>query len=85
MLVSGRTSRSPVRFHLKTRLLETLVQIAVLKPAGQDPAGQPLFRSEPMLVSDLLGWLRRRYGIAVGAAQLLDGVARSPADLRAIR
>jgi hypothetical protein len=85
MLISGRTPRSPVRFHLKTRLLETLVQIAVLKPAGQDPAGQPLFKSEPILVSDLLDWLRRRYGIAVGAAQLHNGAARSPSDLRALR
>ncbi len=85
MLVAGRTSRSPVRFHLKTRLLETLVQVAVLKPTGQDPAGQPLFRSEPMLVSELLSWLRRRYGIAAGAAQLRDGAARSPGDLRALR
>ncbi|TAK28175.1 MAG: hypothetical protein EPO21_23070 [Chloroflexota bacterium] len=85
MLVSGRTWRSPIRFHVKTRLLETLVQIAVLRPAGQDAAGQPLFKSEPMLVSDLLNWLRRRYGIGVGAAQLSDGIVRSPADLRALR
>lgn len=85
MLVSGRSSRSPSRFHLGTRLLETLVQIAVLQPYGQDASGQPQFRSEPMLIRDLLTWLRRRYGIAIGAAQVRDKTALSPADLRALR
>ncbi len=85
MLLSGRTSRSPVRFHLGTRLLETLVQIAVLKPSGLDAAGQPQFRSEPMLVSELLTWLRHRYGIAIGAAQVHNRDALSPTNLKALR
>lgn len=85
MLVSGRSPRSPIRFHLGTKLLETLVQVAVLKPIGQDAAGQPQFRSEPMLISDFLTWLQRRYGIVIGAAQIADGASLSPGDLRALR
>jgi hypothetical protein len=86
MLVSGRSPRSPVRFHLGTRLLETLVQIAVLRPVGTDPNGNAQFRSEPILVSDLLAWLRRRYGIAIGAAHVHQSpTPLSPADLKALR
>ncbi|MFN8535168.1 MAG: hypothetical protein U0556_16645, partial [Dehalococcoidia bacterium] len=86
MLVSGRSPRSPVRFHLGTRLLETLVQIAVLRPTGADPNGHAQFTSEPILISDLLTWLRQRYGIAIGAAQVQQGAAGlSPADLKAMR
>lgn len=85
MLISGRSPRSPVRFHLGTKLLETLVQIAVLKPTGQDAAGQPQFQSEPMLISDFLSWLRRRYGIAIGAAQITDNGSLSPTELKALR
>ncbi len=84
MLVSGRSPRSPARFHLGTRLLETLVQIAVLRPIGTDPNGQAQFRSEPILVSDLLAWLRCRYGIAIGPAHVHQ-VPLSPADLKALR
>jgi hypothetical protein len=85
MLVSGRSTRSPVRFHLGTRLLETLVQIAVLKPHKQEAARDWQFRSEPMLVSDLLNWLRHRYGIAIGAAQVQGSGSLAPADLKALR
>lgn len=82
MLVSGRSARSPFRFHLGNRLLETLVQIAVVQPYGREADGQPHFRSEPMLISDLLFWLRRRYGIAIGAAQVLNPPGLSPVDLK---
>lgn len=85
MLISGRSPRSPVRFHLGTRLLETLVQVAVLQPNGVDAAGHPLFKSEPMLISELLTWLCQRYGIAIGAAQLKGADALSPGDLKALR
>jgi hypothetical protein len=85
MLVSGRSPRSPNRFHLGTKLLETLVQIAVLKPDGTDAAGQSKFRSEPILVSELLDWLRRRYGIGIGASQLAGPERLSPGDLKALR
>lgn len=85
MLVSGRSPRSPVRFHLGTRLLETLVQIAVLRPDGVDAAGQSRFRSEPILIGELLWWLRRRYGITIGAAQVGSQAALSPGELRALR
>lgn len=85
MLVSGRSPRSPNRFHLGTRLLETLVQIAVLQPQGQDPSGQPIFVSKPMLVNDLLAWLRQRYGIAIGSAQVRGRDMLSPGDLKALR
>lgn len=85
MLVSGRSLRSPVRFHLGTRLLETLVQIAVLKPYKQESSREWLFRSEPMLVSDLLNWLRHRYGIAIGAAQVQGRSSLAPTDLKALR
>lgn len=85
MLVSGRSPRSPVRYRLGTKLLETLVQIAVLNPAGQDAAGRAQFQSEPMLISDFLSWLHRRYGIAIGAAQVANERSLSPADLKALR
>jgi hypothetical protein len=86
LLVSGRSPRSPMRFHLGTRLLETLVQIAVLHPVGSDPNGQAQFRSEPILVNDLLTWLRRRYGFAIGAAHISQRLTPlSPTDLKALR
>jgi hypothetical protein len=85
LLVSGRSPRSPGRFHLGTRLLETLVQVAVLKPDGQDAAGQPRFRSEPILVRELLAWLYRRYGLVISAAQVADHTSLAPADLHALR
>lgn len=85
LLVGGQTARSASRFHLGTRLLETLVQIAVLRPGAPDANGQPRFQSEPMLISDLLFWLRRRYGIAIGAPQVRGNETLSPADLKALR
>jgi hypothetical protein len=85
LLVGGQTVRSASRFHLGTRLLETLVQLAVLRPGQKDANGNPRFHSEPMLISDLLAWLRRRYGIAIGAAQVRDSDLLSPSDLKALR
>ena len=38
-----------------------------------------------MLISDFLWWLRRRYGIAIGAAQIADNGSLSPTDLKALR
>jgi hypothetical protein len=85
LLAGGLTARSASRFHMGTRLLEALVQVAVMKPRGQDGAGNPRFASEPMLVSELLSWLHRRYGIAIGAAQAGANQDLTPPELRALR
>jgi len=75
-----RQGRGPInvrRFTIGSGMLETLAQIAVLRPAGRG------FESEPMLVDDFLDFLRDRYGIFIG--DLPDGEDVPPADLAALR
>ncbi len=56
--------RSARWFSLESGLLETLVQIAVLKPDAQAQGG---FVSQNVLLDEFIGWLRTRYGFVVYA------------------
>ena len=80
-LAQGRTKGAPRRFILDSRLLEVLLQIAVLKPGGS--AG---FHTGEMRVDELLAFLRGRYGIFVDQLPTGDGfAAESIDDRRALR
>lgn len=63
VLVQGRSSSNPRRWHLGGRLLEVFVQLAVLK--HDDVAGGKRFHTEPSLIDDFLRWLEHRYGFVV--------------------
>jgi len=63
LLRQGKGQRNERRWHLGSRLLEMLVQIAVLEPVGHGATMG--FRSRPILVEDFVRWLRVRYGLAL--------------------
>lgn len=74
---------SPRRFVLESRLLETLLQLAVLRPAPDTSEG---FRTEPMRIEDLIEFLRVRYGLYVDRLPLGDGFDEPGIDnLQALR
>jgi hypothetical protein len=77
-LVQGRSASNPRRFHLGGRLLEVLVQLAVLQYDRPD-GSQVRFYTEPMLVDDFLAWVEKRYGFVVGTP--VTPHARSPVTL----
>lgn len=80
-LAQGRTKNAPRRFVLDSRLLEVLLQIAVLKPGGA--LG---FHTGELRVDEVLVFLRERYGICIDQLPLHDGfTATSIEDLRALR
>lgn len=74
LLAQGKTRNAPRRFILDSRLLEVLLQIAVLKPGGS--LG---FHSSPLRIDELLSWLRTRYGLYVD--QLPPGDGFGPASI----
>jgi hypothetical protein len=81
LVAQGRTKDAPRRFVLDSRLLEVLLQIAVLKQ-GTDGG----FRTGEMRVDDLLVFLRERYGIFIDQLPRGDGFATaSIEDRRALR
>lgn len=59
MLVGARTRSGKRRFVMGTKLLEMLVQLCVLKSAGQT------YRTEPISMEDFLTWMHERYGLVV--------------------
>lgn len=63
-MVQGRSKVNPRRWHLGGRLLEVLVQLAVLR-FDETPTGKH-FYSEDMLIDDFLHWVERRYGFVIG-------------------
>jgi hypothetical protein len=73
LLVQGRTRSAPRRFVLDSRLLEVLLQIAVLQPT------QKGFRTGEMRIDELLGLLRQRYGLYID--QLPEGEGFGPASI----
>jgi hypothetical protein len=80
-LTQGRTKNAPRRFALDSRLLEVLLQIAVLKPGGG--AG---FHTAEMRVDELLTFLRERYGLYIDQVPVGDGfTTASIEDRRALR
>lgn len=80
-IAQGRTKEAPRRFVLDSRLLEVLLQLAVLKPGGA--AG---FHTGELRVDELLVFLRERYGIFIDQLPRADGFATtSIEDRRALR
>jgi hypothetical protein len=80
-IAQGRTKNAPRRFMLDSRLLEVLLQIAVLKPGGA--AG---FYTGEMRIDELLVFLRDRYGIFIDQLPRGDGfTTTSIEDRRALR
>lgn len=80
-VAQGRTKDAPRRFVLDSRLLEVLLQLAVLKPGGA--AG---FHTGELRVDELLVFLRERYGIFIDQLPRGDGFATtSIEDRRALR
>lgn len=80
-LAQGRTKNAPRRFVLDSRLLEVLLQIAVLKPGGAEG-----FHTGDLRVDELLVFIRERYGVFIETLPLGDGFATmSIEDRRALR
>lgn len=60
MLLQGQGRNRPRRFHLGSRLLEILVQIAVLEATGPDS-----YRTRVIRINDFMDWLHERYGFII--------------------
>lgn len=81
VLGQQRASGSRRRFILDSRLLEVLIQIAVLRPT--DATG---FVTCPMRIDELLEWFRKRYGIHIDCLPQGDGWEETGiSELRALR
>jgi hypothetical protein len=63
LMRQGKGRSNERRWQMGSRLLEMLVQIAVLEPVGSGAALS--FRSRPLLVDEFVRWLRNRYGIVL--------------------
>ncbi len=59
LLRQGKGRYNERRWHIGSQMLEMLVQIAVLEPEGAE------FRARPILIDDLLFWMRQRYGLTL--------------------
>lgn len=82
LIAQGRTKGAPRRFVLDSRLLEVLLQIAVLR---QDSPSGPFYTGE-MRIEGLLTWLRERYGLYIDQLPRGDGFdAPSIEDRAALR
>lgn len=67
----AQSRRKPRRFVLGGRLLEVLLQIAVLTPNGSS------FETRPLLIEDLLLFLKERYGLYIDRLPDMDSPALS--------
>lgn len=76
-IAQGRTKSAPRRFVLDSRLLEVLLQVAVLKPGGTSG-----FHTAEMRIDELLVFLRERYGIFIDQLPRGDGFATTSIDDR---
>ncbi|GMU64616.1 MAG: hypothetical protein AMXMBFR36_08900 [Acidobacteriota bacterium] len=82
LIAQGRTKGAARRFVLDSRLLEVLLQIAVLH---QDTPSGPFYTGE-MRIEALLTWLRERYGLHIDRLPRGDGFgAPSIEDRAALR
>lgn len=77
LIAQGRTKDAPRRFVLDSRLLEVLLQIAVLKQSGDGG-----FHTGEMRVDELLVFLRERYGIFIDQLPRGDGFATTSIEDR---
>jgi hypothetical protein len=81
LLAQTRARNAPRRFTLDSRLLEVLLQIAVLRPGGESG----YFTGE-MRIDDLLTFLRERYGLYIDRLPSNEGfIAPSIEDRKALR
>ncbi len=81
LLAQGRTKSALRRFVIDSRLLEVLLQIAVLRPGGT--LG---YHTGEMRIDELLVFLRERYGLYVDNLPVGDGFSTpSIDDRRALR
>jgi hypothetical protein len=82
LITQGRTKGAPRRFIFDSRLLEVLLQIAVLQ---QDTPSTPFYTGE-LRIEGLLTWLRERYGLHIDRLPRGDGFgAPSIEDRAALR
>lgn len=79
LVTQGRTRGAPRRFVLDSRLLEVLLQIAVLR---QDAPSAPFYTGE-MRIEALLTWLRERYGLHIDRLPRGDGFGMPSIEDRA--
>lgn len=79
LITQGRTKGAPRRFVLDSRLLEVLLQIAVLR---QDTPSGPFYTGE-MRIEALLTWLRERYGLHIECLPRGDGFGTPSIEDRA--
>ena len=77
LLAQTRARNAPRRFALESRLLEVLLQIAVLRPGGD----KGYFTGE-MRLHDLLAFLRERYGIYIDQLPPGEGFSAPSIDER---
>jgi hypothetical protein len=77
LLSQMRARNAPRRFSLESRLLEVLLQIAVLRPGGD----QGYFTGE-MRIDDLLSFFRERYGLYIDQLPPGEGFATPTIDER---
>ncbi len=77
LLAQTRAKNAPRRFVLESRLLEVLLQIAVLRPGGD----QGYFTGE-MRIDDLLSFLRERYGLYIDQLPPGEGFTSPTIDER---
>lgn len=77
LLAQTRARNAPRRFVLESRLLEVLLQIAVLRPGGD----QGYFTGE-MRIDELMSFLRERYGIHIDQLPPGEGFSTPTIDER---
>ena len=63
LLRQGKGKSNRRRWYIGSRLLEFLVQIAVIDPIGEGANAH--FVSRPILIDDFIKWLRDRYGLVI--------------------
>lgn len=59
LMAQGKSRRHKRRFVLGSKLLETLIQLCVLRHDDRQ------YYSEPVSIEDFIGWLEQRYGLIV--------------------
>lgn len=79
LITQGRTRGAPRRFVLDSRLIEVLLQVAVLR---QDTPSGPFYTGE-MRIETLLRWLRERYGLHIDRLPRGDGFGTPSIEDRA--
>jgi len=65
-LAAGKSRRHKRRFVLGSKLLETLIQICVLRQEGAD------YRTEPVSIENFMHWLENRYGLIISGINNTD-------------